>query len=61
MDDLHKLLNEFERKLARLRADGSLITHAEQLFKDFSAEVERRIGSDRRATPRDTPDRRKKP
>lgn len=61
MDDLHKLLNEFERKLARLRADGSLITHAQQLFTDFSAEVERRIGGDRRATPRDTPDRRKKP
>jgi len=59
MDDLHKLLNEFERKLAKLRADGSLMTHAQQLFKDFSAEVERRLGRDRRATPREGPDRRK--
>ncbi len=61
MDDLHKLLNEFERTLAKLRADGSLMTHAQQLFKDFSEEVERRLGRDRRATPRESPDRRKKP
>ena len=61
MDDLYKLLNEFERKLAKLRRDGSLLTHAQQLFQDFSAEVDRRIGGDRRKTPREGADRRQKP
>ena len=61
MDDLYKLLHEFERKLAKLRRDGSLTTNAPQLFKDFSAEVERRTGGDRRAVPRDGEDRRQKP
>ena len=59
MDDLHKLLNEFERKLAELRKDGSLTTRAQQLFKDFSAEVDRRTGQERRKESRPNPERRK--
>jgi hypothetical protein len=60
MDDLYKLLNEFERKLEQLRKQGALASHASQLFKEFSAEVERRTGSDRREVTRSTPDRRHK-
>jgi len=59
MDDLYKLLSEFERKLEQLRRQGALTTHAPQLFKEFSAEVERRTGSERREVSRSTPDRRR--
>lgn len=58
MDDLYKLLSEFERRLETLRKEGDLTTQAPQLFREFSAEVERRIGGDRRTSTRANPDRR---
>jgi hypothetical protein len=60
MDDLYKLLSEFERKLEQLRKQGELATQAPQLFREFSAEVERRTGGDRRQAARSTRDRRGK-
>jgi hypothetical protein len=58
MDDLYKLLNDFERKLEKLRKEGDLTTQAPQLFREFSAEVDRRIRGDRRKSKRCGPDRR---
>ena len=60
MDDLYKLLNEFERTLEQLRKEGTLTSKAPQLFREFSAEVERRTGRDRRDSSRGSPDRRLK-
>ena len=51
MDDLHELLSEFEQKLEQLQKEGGLAACAAQLFKEFSAEVERRTGRDRRESP----------
>jgi hypothetical protein len=58
MDDLYKLLNDFERKLEKLRKEGDLTTQAPELFREFSAEVERRVRGDRRKSKRCGPDRR---
>jgi hypothetical protein len=58
MEDLDKLLKEFEGQLADLQKDGSLATEAPRVFREFAAEVDRRTGQDRRARPRAAPDRR---
>jgi hypothetical protein len=60
MNDMYELLSEFERKLEQLRKEGRLAEQAPQLFKEFSAEVERRTGGDRREASRSTPERRQK-
>ena len=58
MDDLYELLSEFERKLEMLRKEGNLTAQGPQLFREFAAEVERRIGAERRQSPRPNLDRR---
>ena len=59
MDEIYKLLVEFEQQLERLHAQGQLTANAQQLFRQFAAEVERRTGTDRRKKPRGMVDRRR--
>ena len=59
MDEVYKLLSEFERKLAQLRESGALTAQAQQLFREFAAELDRRTGADRRQAARPGDDRRK--
>lgn len=59
MDEIYRLLVEFEEQLERLHAQGQLTANAQQLFREFADEVERRTGTDRRRTPRGTIDRRR--
>lgn len=59
MDAVYKLLSDFERKLAQLCEAGALTTQAQQLFREFAAEMERRTGADRRQSSRQGRDRQK--
>jgi hypothetical protein len=61
VDPVLEVLTEYEKKLRILEQNDQLEGEAQQTFGSLANELERRMGSERRARPRESVDRRQNP
>jgi hypothetical protein len=61
VDPVLEVLTEYEKKLRILEQNDQLEREAQQTFDSLATELERRTGTERRARPRESVDRRHNP